>query len=390
LHALIPRYDADGNLVRYDPAVTNAPLAVHEEFRLDRKEHTVTTARGPVQARAYFAPHGQSLIVDQRCASKYDLERSERFLEDSGQKLVIEIRILSCAPDVQADRDAPASLGVSTKFASPAAKPATAAGMAVKELLFIRRVFNRIIDANPARAAAAETTAATSSSTRVNEGGAEHEHASNPTAAVDSALQRASLQAAEKNPNLRASLTPAALAALPIDLPQVSLAGRNADASASSSFSLSSLLYPRSFLLRRYQLTDMLPERSGASTTPTAANAAAITREQAAFAGARAKMMLVDFLLLLLLAVLLLHQFGLLSGVAEQVHTHVHVPEVPKVDTAAVSQRVHSLLHIDAADSLLHRGIDWMREQLFPTQGASATAVIPAPSIAVALPAATP
>jgi len=406
LHALIPRYDAAGNLVRYDPAVTNSRLAVHEEYRLDGQYHTVRTARGPVEARAYHAPHGQSLIVDQRCASKYDLERTERFLEDEGRKLIIEIRILSCAPEVQADRDAPATAGVSSKFAGSATpgKPATAAGLVVKELLFIRRVFNRIVDARAAAAEAADSAATTSTQSNAPAATAAasttsaarsqddvSEQALTTAAAVESSLQRAAAAPAaapalaDKTPNLRAALTPAALSVLPGDLAQVSLAGCNSGESAfSAPFSLTALLYPRNFLLKRYQLTDLLEDRRAASHSAgvnAATSPAAVAKEQSAYTRARASMMLVDGLLLLLLLLLLLHHFGSLFGVDEKALQ----ARLPKLDTSGVSRGVEELLHSDAVEGVLHRGsgvVDWMREQLFPTI-VSSTAVIPAPAVAV-------
>lgn len=330
LHALIPRYGPSGQLLRYDPATTGK-LSVHEEYRLDGQYHSVLTPRGRVEARAYHAPHGQSLVVDTRCASKYDLERTERFLEDGGKRLVIETRILSCAPQIQADAATPATSGVSSRFDTKSKQQAIAPNqLVVKELLFLRRVFKRIIDADPKAAAAAAAAAAHAAASSSRPAGSlDFESAvGHPsplrlraTGAVgdrDGAASQATL--------LRSQLSATALAILPGALtasPSSAAADDTAAHSHSLTRALSALLYPRHVLLRRYPLADVAAGTVGTGTDApdgaaalSPALAEAVAREHTAFRRARSQMALVDLALAGMLILLLLRHFGLLSASA--------------------------------------------------------------------------
>lgn len=153
LHNLIPRYSDTGTLLRYDPEQVDSKLAIHEDYRLDAEYRPLVNPQNQLQARAYMAPHLQSLLVDTRCASKYDLERTERFLEDDGRTLVIEVRVLSCAP---AQAPQPGTLGVSKRFlADPPRTPDSHLldqQLKVREVIFLKVVFKRILDAAPAGA----------------------------------------------------------------------------------------------------------------------------------------------------------------------------------------------------------------------------------------------
>ena len=372
LHALIPRYNDEGKLVRYDPVHSHSKLNIHEEYRLDSNYHTINTARGRVAARAYFAPHGQSLVVDTRCASKYDLERTERFLEDDGKRLVIETRILSCAPEVQNSDQARITTGVSSKFDDGSNTPVHTVpsqpqqqSMVVKELLFLRRVFKRIVDANPdgpksnqgtpSAAAAASSSSSGSSGVPLPAFGSAASAPPTPmkvetTLDFDEAATTGSTTArtrtraetgagaiaaenaaASKASLLRMQLSPAALAILPEQLTRATKSGgasSGAGATASGSSGggvsawsqLTDLLYPRHFLLKRYQLTDLLFEGPPGSTSAAASAAqmpstlsAAIAAEHSAHSSARRWMRLVDLVLLCLLIIYILLQLGVFS-----------------------------------------------------------------------------
>jgi hypothetical protein len=323
LHALIPRYGPSGQLLRYDPATTGK-LAVHEEYRLDGQYHSVVTPRGRVDARAYHAPHGQSLVVDTRCASKYDLERTERFLEDGGKRLVIETRILSCAPQIQADAATPATSGVSSRFDTAPRQQAIAPNqLVVKELLFLRRVFKRIIDADPkaaaaAAAAAASSAAQTAASASRPAGGLDFESAVGHPSALRLRAAGDRDGAASQATLLRSQLSATALAILPGAL-TASPTSAAADPAHSLTRSLSALLYPRHILLRRYPLADVAAGTVGTGTDGAAALppalAEAVAREQTAFRRARSQMALVDLALAGMLLLLLLRHFGILSAV---------------------------------------------------------------------------
>ena len=174
-HGLIPHYDNSGTIIRYDSSSSASDsqkkLPLYEDYLLDGQFHEIINHNGQVvESRAYVAPHGQSLVIDTRCASKYDLERSERFLDNDnyggmdGKTMVIEIRILTTKPNQDNNSNNnnnnnhhtnDTTLGVSQKFLSQKSTPDTpqistnSNNIIVRELLFIKLVFKKIIDAGP-------------------------------------------------------------------------------------------------------------------------------------------------------------------------------------------------------------------------------------------------
>jgi hypothetical protein len=138
---------------------SRAKPTAREEYLIDGHYHTVKLKKGTVQSRCYIAPHGQSLIVDTKCANYYDLERTERYLVDNGEKMILEIRILTCDPDrsisdhallhsenMDSNHNLCLKPAVATPFIKTVEKPIVVAAnnIVVNELLFIQRVFNRI------------------------------------------------------------------------------------------------------------------------------------------------------------------------------------------------------------------------------------------------------
>lgn len=338
LHSLVPRYSPSGVLERYDPLEASSSLAVHEDYKLDGEYHWVTSARGKVQARAYMAPHGQSVVVDTRCASKYDLERSERFLDQDGKRLIIETRILSCAPDSQQSSAAATTSDVSQKSSSPSPSSSVSVapgGVVVKELLFLRRVFKRILDADPA----SKKDASAQESNANNRSEASTSDAQNKLARGkgDIAAARMSL------PSYAASFLPADFlspAAAPIQpTPTPSIWSRVCD----------QLLYPRHVLLREYDLSSLLTraDEVPAAARPTSDSAFRDTlqAEQVAYASARRSMHAIDLVLIAIFVLIVACHFGVatpprLHAVAEAVSglhaTHDNLAELATSHAASL------------------------------------------------------
>ena len=383
LHNLIPRYNEKGVLIRYDP-VQNSKLDVHEEYKIDGEYHMIHTARGKVEARCYSAPHGQSVVVDTRCASKYDLERTERFLEDDGKVMVIEIRILSCAPEWQNKNTA------QTTAKGTAVAPNQ---VVVKELLFLRRVFRRIMDADPAaaaKAAAASVPSTPSSSVVLPAFGSGinksiEEEPSSATAAnsfnggkldfdseevtshhspVKKRVVETSFQSTASLPSFsshiltktqRIGMAPSAMTA-----GSTALIHKGAHHHANVwSILRDTVLYPRMFLLRRYQLSELLiNDESTTNNNINSKNAnmqAAIAHETTVLISARRSMLLVDLAFVLFIVLFLLIRFDCFSSITSSSAADASASsQIESALNDSMNQIQQAAAHTAAAHKLKH------------------------------------
>jgi len=139
-----------------------APSSPHSRSQSLPSSSSLPSSTSPssssILSRAYYAPHGSSLVVDTRqSSSEYELERTERFMQQDGQRMIVEIRILSAAPAPVAVEAKPSHSRHRSMKGKAAAD--TKPKVEVREILCLRRVYKRIQDANPAVKAMANTAA---------------------------------------------------------------------------------------------------------------------------------------------------------------------------------------------------------------------------------------